>query len=129
MLLPFLCARLICARESSDSSQTPVNLRPFQLTLPRDHLFGDWSSVRSRLEEEGFTPTLSFVTDIAGNPNGGRDRGVTHADNFGLDLLFDLDKLVSLKGGSFLLFFLAHSVSAAPMAFTPSSRPFRSSWL
>lgn len=103
MLLPFLCARFICARESSDSSQTSVNLRPFQLVLPRDHLFGDWYGLRSRLEEEGFTPTLSFVTDIAGNPIGGRENGVTHADDLGLDLLFDLDKLVAWKGGSFLI--------------------------
>jgi porin len=99
----FLGAGLACARDTGDSSQTSVNLRPFQLTLPRDHLFGDWSGLRSRLDEEGLTPTLSFVTDIAGNPTGGRDRGVTHADNLGLDLLFDLDKLLCLKGGSFLV--------------------------
>ena len=103
ILLLFLWARLICAQESHDSSQTPVNLRPFQLILPRDHLFGDWSGLRSKLDEEGFSPTLSFVTDIAGNPIGGRDRGLTHADNLGLDLLFDLDKLVSLKGSTFLV--------------------------
>jgi porin len=82
---------------------TPVSLRPFQLILPRDHLFGDWSGLRSQLEEAGITPTFTFVTDIAGNPVGGRDQGVTHADNLGLDLLFDLDKLVGLKGGSFLV--------------------------
>jgi porin len=99
----FLGAGLACAQDTGDSSQTPVSLRPFQLTLPRDHLFGDWSGLRSRLEEGGFTPTLSFVTDIAGNPTGGRDRGITHADNLGLDLLFNLDKLVGFKGGSFLV--------------------------
>lgn len=102
-LLLFLWVGLVCAQENSDSAQTPVNLRPFQLILPRDHLFGDWYGVRSKLEDQGFTPTLSFVTNIAGNPIGGREQGVTNADNFGLDLLFDLDKLAGLKGASFLV--------------------------
>ena len=86
-----------------DSPQTPVSLRPFQLILPRDHLFGDWYGAAIKAGRTGFTPTLSFVTDIVGNPSGGRDQGVTHADNLGLDLLFDLDKLVGLKGGSLLV--------------------------
>src|SRR5882724_6534275 len=97
-----LWSRTVAAQEKIDSA-IPVSLRPFQLILPRDHLFGDWYGLRSRLEEAGVSPTFTFVTDIAGNPVGGRDQGVTHADNLGLDLLFDLDKLVGLKGGSFLV--------------------------
>ena len=83
-------------------SQVPVNLRPFQLILPSEHLFGDWFGMLPKLEELGITPTLTFVTDIAGNVTGGKSQGVTHADNLGLDLLFDLDKLAGLEGGSFL---------------------------
>jgi len=70
-LILFFGAGPIWAQETGGSSETPVNLRPFQLILPRDHLFGDWYGMRSRLEEQGFTPTLSLVTDIAGNPTGG----------------------------------------------------------
>jgi porin len=88
---------------SSDSSKVPVSLRPFQLTLPRAHLLGDWFGLIPKLEEKGITPTLTYVTDIAGNATGGESRGVAYADNIGLDLLFDLDKLVSLDGGSFLI--------------------------
>jgi hypothetical protein len=84
-LLLLLGVRLVCAQENGDSSETHVNLRPLQLILPRDHLFGDWYGVRSRIEEQGFIPTLTFVTDIAGNPTGGKDQGITHADNLGLD--------------------------------------------
>jgi porin len=101
-LVFFLWSQTVGAQEKIDS-ETPVSLRPFQLILPRDHLFGDWYGLRSTLEEAGISPTFTFVTDIAGNPVGGRDQGVTHADNLGLDLLFDLDKLVGLKGGSFLV--------------------------
>jgi len=56
-LMSFLWVGLACAQENRDDSQTPVNLRPFQLTLPRDHLFGDWYGMRAKLEETGFTPT------------------------------------------------------------------------
>src|SRR5262245_53613774 len=83
-------------------SQVPASLRPFQLVLPREHLFGDWFGLRTKAEESGISPTLSFVTDVAGNVTGGKNQGVTHADNLGLDLLFDLDKLTGLQGGSFL---------------------------
>src|SRR5215468_10528150 len=34
---------------------------PFQLVLPREHLFGDWAGSRTWLEERGITPTLTFV--------------------------------------------------------------------
>jgi len=83
-------------------SQLPVSLRPFQLVLPRAHLLDDWLGFRSTSEGLGITPTLTFVTDIAGNVTGGKNQGTTHADNLGLDLLFDFDKLFGLKGGSFL---------------------------
>lgn len=99
----FFCAGIVFGDDTRNAGEVPVNLRPFQLILPRDHLFGDWNGLRTRLEDAGFTPTLSFVTDIAGNPIGGKDQGVTHADNLGLDLLFDLEKLASLKGGSFVI--------------------------
>ena len=87
----------------SDTSQVPANLRPFQLTLPQDHLFGDWSGWRAKLVKLGLDVNLTCVSDVAGNPSGGKSQGITHADNFGLDLHFDLDKLVGLEGGSFLI--------------------------
>jgi carbohydrate-selective porin OprB/predicted NBD/HSP70 family sugar kinase len=88
---------------SNDSSQNSANLRPFQLTLPKGHLLGDWSGLRTDLENYGITPTLTYVADIAGNPTGGKSQGVAYSDNIGLDLLFDLDKIVRLEGGSFLV--------------------------
>src|SRR5277367_3312561 len=88
---------------NGDVSQIPVNLHPFQLTLPRAHLLGDWLGLLPELENQGITPTLTFVTDLAGNPVGGKSQGFTEADNLGLDLLFDLHKLVGLEGGSILV--------------------------
>ena len=88
---------------NANNLQAPVSLRPFQLTLPRNHLFGDWFGVRTNAEDRGISPTLTFVSDVAGNVTGGKNQGVTHADNLGLDLLFNLDKLLGLTGGSFLV--------------------------
>src|SRR5215831_3227761 len=75
---------------------------PFQLALPRDHLFGDWYGARTWLDDRGIDPTFTFVTDSLGNPTGGTRQGFTTANNLGLDLNFDLEKLVGLEGGSFL---------------------------
>ena len=76
---------------------------PFQLILPREHLLGDWYGTRTWLEDVGIVPTLTFVTDSLGNPSGGKEQGFTTANNVGLDLNFDLEKLCGLEGGSFLL--------------------------
>jgi porin len=83
----------------------PVNERNFRsdlIVLPADHLLGDWWGLRTRLEDDGITPSLTYVTDLAGNPVGGIRHGFTNADNLGLDLHFDLDKLFCLKGGTFI---------------------------
>lgn len=95
----------------STSSSTPVvdansNVasRSFHapaLNLPREHLFGDWLGVRTTLENCGITPTVTFVSDLLGNPVGGQRQGFTECDNLGLDLMFDLNKLCGLEGGKF----------------------------
>jgi porin len=88
---------------TSGGAQTTENLRPFLLTLPQANLLGEWWGLRAKLEDMGITPTLTYVTDIAGNVTGGKNQGAAYADNIGLNVLFDLDKLVGLEGGSFLV--------------------------
>ncbi len=95
---------------AQDGSKAPPGTRsladtPFQLTLPSEHLLGDWYGLRSWLENHGITPTLTFVSDALGNPIGGMRKGFRGANNLGLDLRFDLEKLFGLEGGSFELSF------------------------
>src|SRR6516165_1141601 len=107
IVIVILCCAAVSAR-SDDVSEAPPGTRsltpsPFQLALPQEHLLGDWFNTRTSLEDRGITPTLTFVTNAFGNPTGGRQQGFTTANNLELDLDFDLEKLCSLEGGSFLL--------------------------
>ena len=88
---------------TSDNSQVPAHVRPFLLTTPPEHLLSDWDGLLPKLEDWGITPTLTYESDSAGNASGGRSQGFAYADNIGLGLLFDLEKLIDLVGGSVLL--------------------------
>jgi porin len=93
---------------AQDTTHAPAGTRafantPFQLVLPSEHLLGDWFTLRTKLEDRGITPTLTFVTDALGNPTGGIRQDFRAANNLGLDLGFDLEKLLGVHGGSFEL--------------------------
>ncbi|MGA2253838.1 MAG: carbohydrate porin [Thermoguttaceae bacterium] len=82
-------------REGEPPGDVPVNERTFQegtVILPAPHLFGDWLGRLPAWGESGFKPALSWVSDFAGNPVGGREQGFTECENLGLDLMFDLEK-------------------------------------
>ena len=105
-LVPLLiCAAASAQQEtgthsnSSDTFKDPT-ARVFQLVLPGDHLLGDWGGLRSKLEESGITPRWFLITDVAGNPSGGRDQGATQASSTELSLFFDLNRIASVKDGS-----------------------------
>ncbi len=105
LIVVFSCTTFVTR---ADETEAPVGTRslaplPFQLVLPREHLLRDWCGTRTWLEDRGITPTLTFVTDSLGNPSGGQEQGFTTANNVGLDLNFDLEKLCGFDGGSFLL--------------------------
>ena len=92
--------------QAEDASLAPAGTRtlaetPFRLVLPQAHLFGDWAGLRPWLEEHGVTPTVTFVMDALGNPSGGVRQSLRQASNVGLDLGFDLERLLGLTGGSF----------------------------
>jgi porin len=106
LVIVILCCSAVVAY-SQDTNEEPAGARslgplPFELILPREHLLGDWFTTRTWLEDHGITPILAFETDCLGNPSGGKEQGFTTANNVGLDLNFDLEKLGVVEGGSFL---------------------------
>jgi porin len=62
---------------------------------------GSWFSFRQTLTELGITPTITYVTDLLGNPVGGRRRGVAYAGQLQADVSVDLEKLAAVKGLTF----------------------------
>ena len=107
IVMATLCLSAASAR-SEDTGEASAGTRslaplPFQLVLPREHLLGDWDGTRKSLEDRGIISTLTFVTDSLGNPSGGKEQGFTTANNLGLDLNFDLEKLCDFEGASLLL--------------------------
>ena len=104
VLLLLTCeAFLFCQdQESNDSFEGPTE-RVFQLILPSDHLLGDWGGLRTKLEDLGVKPTLSVISDFAWNSLGGRSEGATAPTSTELVILFDLDKIFGLEGGTFML--------------------------
>ena len=54
------------------------------------------------MENNGITPSVTFETDMAGNVSGGRSTGFAEADNLGINLVFDFEKLAGIPGASFV---------------------------
>ncbi len=55
--------------------------------------FADAYYWRSKADEHGIIPKLSYIGNFAGNPSGGMTRGVSNTSSLGLDLGIQLDKL------------------------------------
>ncbi len=80
------------------------------LTGPdRAFLTGDWGGLRTRLLDLGIALNLVFVTDVLGNPVGGRHRAVRESDELALGLTADLDRLAGWAGARLHLSFSVRS--------------------
>ena len=77
------------------------NFQEASVVLPTSNLLGDWWGELPRWQDQGFTPQLIWVTNLAGNPFGGRTQGFTECENLGLDMVFDLEKLEGIRDTNF----------------------------
>jgi porin len=92
------------APDAETSADVRVNQRDLAQDsplLPPAHLFGDWFGLRSRLDDRGITPTVTWVSDMVGNPVGGLRHGFTEAENLGIDFVCDLEKLRGIDDTKF----------------------------
>ncbi len=60
---------------------------------------GNWDGSRTYLEDHGFIIESSYITDMLGNPHGGRARGFAYAGSLGLAVHLNLDKALDRKTG------------------------------
>jgi porin len=61
---------------------------------------GNWGGIRSRLEDDGITVSLTYTADFAGNVSGGQTRGSTYAGFASTGLAVDAERLLGLAGTS-----------------------------
>ncbi|MCB1113076.1 MAG: carbohydrate porin, partial [Chlamydiia bacterium] len=69
----------------------------------RKHLFGDWRGWRKYWAKRGVTVTSSYVVDMLGNPVGGMHQGAAYTGSYGIDALYDLEKIHGLRGWEFYI--------------------------
>lgn len=82
----------------SDEADAHLNQDFWQSLADRKFFLGDPYGVREDMGNEGFTVSLTYVTNMAGNPVGGVTHGFTETDSTGLNIGVDFEKLVGLEG-------------------------------
>ena len=65
---------------------------------PSPYMTGNWDGWRDTFENNGVTFTSSYLTEMVGNPTGGKARGFTYTGSFGLNLNIDFDKALNWNG-------------------------------
>jgi hypothetical protein len=71
--------------------------REVEVELGRRYMTGSWGGLRNRLSNAGLTATMTYTTDLLGNPIGGTHHGFRYMGDFGIDLTFDLEKGLGWK--------------------------------
>jgi porin len=84
---------------------------------PVDHAFGDWGGLQPKLIGLGINLQLNAVTELAGNVSGGTRQGATFANQVGLDLDIDWDRLAGVTGLSTHLILVDRSGSSDSSVF------------
>ncbi len=68
-----------------------------------DYLTGSWGGARDRWSDQGFRFNLNYTTESMANVSGGEVLGGTYADNIGLDVTFDLQRLLGIPSTELLV--------------------------
>jgi porin len=76
----------------------PHNIKEFE------HASGNWFGYRDQLDHRGIEFSVTYTSDIAGNPVGGKvPGGFTYTDNFAFGCLIETEKLFGWHGGYFMI--------------------------
>jgi len=86
---------------SSEPGVKPAAASWFDGWLAQEYMFGNWGGLRTKLLNLGVTPSITFATDVLGNPVGGIRHALREFDNLGLDVNVDFGKLAGLEGTQF----------------------------
>jgi carbohydrate-selective porin OprB len=67
---------------------------------PVEHLFGDWGGLQTKLLAHGVNLQVNAVSELAGNVTGGTRQGATFANQVGIDLDINWERLAGIVGFS-----------------------------
>ena len=87
-----------CAQDETGFAQETRSAR--SLVTPRN-LFGDWNGERTRLAEKGVTFESYYITDLEGNPEGGKEQTRAGWGRFRGTIDVDLTRLIGVNGLTF----------------------------
>ncbi len=84
-----------------DAQRFGAGCRP-QVNAARtsEHLFGDWGSARTYLEDRGIYLSFDALTEFAGNVSGGVKQGATAANQIAFGADIDWQRLAGIQGFS-----------------------------
>lgn len=72
--------------------------------LEYQYASGSWLGSRDVLKEHGIEPSITYTSDSAGNPVGGKyPGGFTYCDNIAFNVLVNTEKCIGWQGGYFMI--------------------------
>lgn len=94
-----MATELRCAIAAIGFTLLPAMAWADDADLYGNTLTGDWGGWRTRLHDYGVDLSLGYVSETAGNVQGGTSLGARYTDQWALGGGFDLEKLLGLNGG------------------------------
>ncbi len=98
---------MTCMRRAAPFAVTlcvlALNASPVCAQATSQTLTGNWGGERTRLSDEGIALTGGYVSEIAGNTQGGARQMTRYADQWSAGSKFDLDKLLGWPAATFQL--------------------------
>ena len=88
------------ARQPFPISPQAAEAQGLGLAEAPQHLFGDWDGLRTYLANLGIGLNADYITKSGANVSGGLRRGFDYADQIGVQLDLDMEKLASIPGFS-----------------------------
>lgn len=91
-----------------------------------DRVFGTLGGFRTKMEQHGFTFTLTYLTETLGDVMGGRKRGITYTHQIVMGTDLDFEKMFHWKGSSFHMLGIqraGRNIATDYMGVTPLTQP------
>jgi porin len=96
------CAALLGGGSVAQAQSAASALTPTRAvdTPPVERLFGDWGGLQPTLAASGISLQVGAIAEVAGNVSGGTKQGATSANQLGVNLDINFERLSGIEGFS-----------------------------